>query len=82
MTHGIIITFGNWTFCGHANSRTRQFADVPIRGQNVSLTCQFADCGRFTERCFADKLDYSQANCLKSPPYLLPLRDELEHVVR
>jgi len=64
------------------NTVTGLFADMPILGQDILLACQFAGCGRFVERRFADKLDYSLTNCLKAPLYLLPLRDELGHVVR
>jgi len=64
---------GNWTFRGHANSqidnsRTRQFADLPIRGQDVSWTCQFTDCGQFTERRLADNQDYSWTNSVNDVP--------------
>jgi len=63
---------------------TGLIADMPIRGQDVSLTCQFADCGQLTEKRFADKQDYSQTNCFKLPLYLLPLREQrsLSHSIR
>jgi len=66
---------------GHDNSRTDnsqagQFVDVPIHRQDVLRTHQFVDCGQFPERCFTDKRDYSRTNCLKSPPYLLPLCEQ------
>jgi len=58
------------------NKVTGLFADMPIRGQDISLTCQFANCGQFVERHFTDKQDYSWTNCLKSPLYLLPHREQ------
>jgi len=53
----------------------RVFADKTIRGQDSLRTCQFSDKmfrGRFAERRFVDKLDYSRTNCLKSPVASLP----------
>jgi len=72
---------GYWTFHGHANSRigdsrTRQFADSPIRGQDVSRTCQFADvwtirgetfrrqAGLFADKLFEFEITIEPHTCL------------------
>jgi len=60
----------------------RQFTDVAICWQDISLTWQFMDCGRFMERHFMDKQDYLRTNCLQSTLYMLRIHDELEPIVR
>jgi len=47
-----------------------------IRGQDSSRTCHFADYGVWTIRGKTDKWNYSRTNCLKSPLYLLPIREQ------